>query len=124
MTPDLNHCPCTSSPAVRSATEPFPVVVEIAAHLADPRGAEAVPGAHVLRPFTPHEVLGQAAVPIRTRHQPGGEVTTENDLIGRWGLRVVHQRLFQWVAAEGAEIGQALDDEMVLSLGRGCQRVP
>src|SRR5262245_13300227 len=71
------------------AAEPFTVLVEVAAQLADPCGAEAVPGANLQGALPPHQVLGQAAVSLRTGLQPGGEVTTERDLFGRRRLGVV-----------------------------------
>src|SRR5262249_37142581 len=85
------------------ATEALPVLVDVAAQLADSGGAQAELRAHAQGSLPPHEVLGQAAVPLRTRHQPGGEVTAEGDLFGRRRLRVVHQRLLQRVAAQRAK---------------------
>src|SRR5262249_29876238 len=106
------------------AAEALPVLVKVTAQLADPGGAEAELRAHVQGAFPSHQVLGQAAVSLRTRPEPRREVEAEAGLLRRRRLRVIHQRLRKRVAAERAEVGQALDFDVVLPLGRGGQYVP
>src|SRR5262249_18939198 len=109
--------PCASRrrQVLVNAAEALPVVVGVAAQLADPGGAQAEPAAYLECSFPPHQVLGQAAVTLRARRQPTREVDAKADLLGDGGGSVVAQRLRQRVAAQRAEVGQALNDEMLLS---------
>src|SRR5262249_1972524 len=106
------------------AAAALPVVVKVAAQLADSPRAQPEPGAHVQRALTDHQVFRQAAVALRTSPKPGGEVQAEDDLLERRRLRVVRQRLLQRVAAWRTDIGQVLDREAVPPLCRPRERVP
>src|SRR5690348_7219760 len=75
------------------ATEAIPVLVEVTPQLADPSLGEAELRAHVRGALAGHEIFSKAAISFGTRAEPGREIEAEGDLLGRWRLRVVVQRL-------------------------------
>jgi hypothetical protein len=100
----------------------FPIVVEVAPELADPCRGQSVPSTDIKRPFAEHKVFRQTSVTLTACRQPRREVEEESDLIGR-RLRVVMAGLHQRPATQRAEIGQALDGEVVPLLRRRRQHV-
>src|SRR5262245_20089284 len=105
------------------AAERLPVVVKLAAELADARRAEAVALGQLAGAVALRHVLGDIPVSRAQRGQPRGEVEAESYLLRDRGAGVVLQRLRQRVAVERAEVGQTADLEAVPALGRGRHRV-
>src|SRR5262245_18660225 len=95
----------------QGAAERLPVVVKLAAELADACRAEAVFLGQLAGAVALRHVLGYIPVPRAQRGQPRGKVEAEGDLIRDGGPGVVVESVEEGVAVEGAEVGQTADLE-------------
>ena len=105
------------------ATELLPIVVEFAADLTYPTGADAVLFGQIQGSLAGHHVLDEAAVALGTSAEPGREVEAKHYLLRHRRAGVVDQGLLQRVGVQGREVRQFAHAEPAALLGQLVQDV-